>query len=124
MEQRLHIGAPEPGSDREKEFDDGVQQIQNKIQNVIDRRRNGEEQDSVPFIDALLQSSVPDEQIISDAVSFMVGGFHTSGYLLVWTIHYLTLNEDVYHKLIEELKERVGSDQGEKLKKYAYDTDT
>ena len=57
-------------------------------------------------------------------MSFMVGGFHTSGYLLVWTIHYLTLNEDVYHKLIEEMKERVGSDQGEKLKKYAYDADT
>ena len=54
----------------------------------------------------------------------MVGGLHTSGYLLVWTVHYLTLNEDVYHKLIEEMKERVGSDQGEKLKKYVYETDT
>ena len=54
----------------------------------------------------------------------MVGGMHTSGYLLVWTIHYLTLNEDVYHKLVEEMKERVGSDQGDKLKKYAYEPDT
>ena len=53
----------------------------------------------------------------------MVGGLHTSGYLLVWTIHYLTLNEDVNHKLIEEMKERVGFDQGEKLKKYVYETD-
>ena len=57
-------------------------------------------------------------------MSFMVGGLHTSGYLLVWTIHYLTLNEDIYHKLVEEMKERVGSDQGEKLKKYVYETDT
>ena len=63
MEQRLYIGPPEPGSDREKEFNDGVQQIKNRIQNVIDRRRNGEEQDDIPFIDALLQSSVPDEQV-------------------------------------------------------------
>ena len=62
MEQRLHIGPPEPGSDREKDFNDGVKQIKDIIQNVIDRRRNGEEQDSIPFIDALLQSSVPDEQ--------------------------------------------------------------
>ena len=54
----------------------------------------------------------------------MVGGLHTSGYLLVWTTHYLTLNEDVYDKLIEEMKERVGSDQSEKLKNYAYDKDT
>ena len=48
---------------------------------------------------------------------------HTSGYLLAWTVHYLTLNEDVYHKLVEEMKEKVGSDQGDKLKKYAYDVD-
>ena len=64
MEQRLHIDPPDPGSDREKEFNDGIQQIRNKVQNVIDRRQNGEEQDDIPFIDALLQSSIPDEQVI------------------------------------------------------------
>ena len=70
MEQRLHIGPPEPGSDREKEFNDGVQQIKNIIQSVVDRRRNGEEQENIPFIDALLQSDVPDEQVsISCSVS-------------------------------------------------------
>ena len=70
MEQRLHIGPPEPGSDREKEFNDGVQQIKNIIQSVVDRRRNGEEQEDIPFIDALLQSDVPDEQVsISCSVS-------------------------------------------------------
>ena len=63
MGQRLHTGLPEPGSDREKKFNNGVQQIQNKLRNIIDKRRNGEEQDYVPFIDALLQSSVPDEQV-------------------------------------------------------------
>ena len=63
MEQRLHIGPPEPGSDREKEFNDGVQQTKNRIQSIIDRRRNGEEQDDIPFIDMLLQSGVPDEQV-------------------------------------------------------------
>ena len=64
MEQRLHIGPPEPGSDREKEFNNGVQQIQSRLQNIIDKRRSGKEKDDVPFIDSLLQSSVPDEQVI------------------------------------------------------------
>lgn len=54
----------------------------------------------------------------------MVGGLHTSGYLLVWTIHYLTLNDNVYRKLMEEMKERVGSNHGDKLKNYVYDTNT
>ena len=64
MEQRLHIGPPEPSSDREKEFNYGLQQIKSRLQNAVDRRRNGEEQDDIPFIDALLQSGVPDEQVI------------------------------------------------------------
>ena len=64
MEQRLHIGPPESGSNREKEFKNALQQIKSKLKNIIDRRRNGEEQDDIPFIDALLQSSVPDEQVI------------------------------------------------------------
>jgi len=54
----------------------------------------------------------------------MVGGLHTSGYLLVWTMHYLTLNQDVYHNLVKEMKERVGSDQQGRLKDYAYDPNT
>jgi len=54
----------------------------------------------------------------------MVGGLRTSGYFLTFTMHYLTCNEDVYHKLIEEMRQRVGPDQGEKLKNYAYDTNT
>ena len=70
MEQTLHIGPPEAGSDREKEFNDGVQQIQDRIQNVIDRRRNGEEQEDIPFIDALLQSGVPDEQVMHVCVHY------------------------------------------------------
>ena len=64
MEQRLHTGPPEPGSDREKEFNNGVQQIQSRLQNIMDRRRSGKEKDDIPFIDSLLQSSVPDEQVI------------------------------------------------------------
>ncbi|XP_065889636.1 cytochrome P450 20A1-like [Dysidea avara] len=124
MEQRMHIGPPEPGSDREKEFNDGVQQMRDKILSVVERRQSGEEKEDIPFIDALLQSGVSHDQIIADGISFMVGGLHTSGYLLVWTIHYLTLNQDVYHNLVEEMKERVGSDQQGRLKDYAYDPNT
>jgi len=72
MEQRLHTGPPETGSDREKEFNDDLQQIQNKLRNIIDKRRNGQEQDHVPFIDALLQSSVPDEQVINNYSMWML----------------------------------------------------
>jgi len=45
-------------------------------------------------------------------------------YLLYWTIHYLMLNKDIYHKLVEEMKEQVGSDCGDKLKQYVSDQNT
>ena len=53
----------------------------------------------------------------------MVGGLHTSGYLLVWAVHYLSLHCDVKEKLISEMKERVGSDRSSRLRDYVYSTD-
>ena len=63
MEQRLHIGPPEPVVDREKEFNDDVKQIRNRLRSVNDRRQNDKEQDNIPFINVLLQSGVPYEQV-------------------------------------------------------------
>ena len=63
MEQRLHIDPPEPGNNKEKELNDGVQQIRNRLQSVTDSRQNGEKQEKNTFIDALLQSGVPYEQV-------------------------------------------------------------
>ena len=54
----------------------------------------------------------------------MLSGLRTSAYLMLWTIHYLTLNKDVYHKLLEEMRDRVGSDQGDDLKNYVNDQNT
>jgi len=60
----MHIGSPEPGSDREKEFNDGVEQLRSKILSVVERRQSGEEQEDIPFIDALLQSGVSHDQVL------------------------------------------------------------
>lgn len=61
---------------------------------------------------------------MSDAISFMVGGLHTSGYLLLWTVHYLTLHDAVHDKLVLEMEAVVGTDQGTKLQEYALNSDT
>ena len=68
MEQNLFVGPPQPGSARERMFNDYSQQMKDTIQKVITKRRNGEEKESVPFIDALLQSGVPDEQVSKTVV--------------------------------------------------------
>ncbi len=60
---------------------------------------------------------------MDEALTFMVGGLHTSGYFLIWIIHYLSLYPDVKEKLMNEMRERVGEDQGTNLKNYVYSTD-
>ena len=64
METALYAGPPKPGSVREKELKSCCEQMRCKLQDVIDRRRNGQSKDSIPFIDALLQSGVSDQQVI------------------------------------------------------------
>ena len=63
MEQRLHIGDPEPGSERDKEFNNHLQSLKNRISKIIEDRRSGKAQEDIPFIDALLQSGVPEDQV-------------------------------------------------------------
>jgi len=60
----MHIGPPEPGSDREKLFNDGVQQMRDKILSIVERRQSGEEKEDIPFIDVLLQSGVSHDQVM------------------------------------------------------------
>ena len=64
METALYAGPPEPGSVREKELKSYCEQMRYKLQDVIDRRRSGQNKDRIPFIDALLQSGVSDQQVI------------------------------------------------------------
>lgn len=63
-------------------------------------------------------------QIIAEAITFLIGGLHNTGYLLAWVVHYLTVHKNIYHELLNEMKTRVGSDCGELLKSYAYDNNT
>ena len=67
---------------------------------------------------------LPYSQIISDALSFMVGGFHTSGYFITWLFWYLAEHPAVQEKLVEEVEAEVGGECGEKLKKYALNSNT
>ena len=67
---------------------------------------------------------LPHLQIIADALSFMVGGFHTSGYFMTWLFWYLAEHPAVQEKLVEEVEAEVGGECGEKLKKYALNPNT
>ena len=68
MENHVLLGPPEPGSTREKMLNDCSQQLKDTIKRVITRSHNGEEKESTPFIDGLLQSGAPEEEVSSIVV--------------------------------------------------------
>ena len=54
----------------------------------------------------------------------MVGGFHTSGYMMTWLLWYLATNPASQDRLFAELEREVGWECGERLKTYADRSDT
>lgn len=54
----------------------------------------------------------------------MIGGFHTSGNLMVWLLWYLANNPDIQDKLREELKRETEGDVGDRLKGYVSSVST
>ena len=62
QEQIAH-GPPEPDGEREAEFQRNLQYMKDIILRIVQARREGKGAEELPFIDALLQSGVPEEQV-------------------------------------------------------------
>ena len=54
----------------------------------------------------------------------MVGGMHTSGYLLVWVMHYLTLHPVIMDTLLLEIKEIDTGSHDKQFRDYVFSDKT
>ncbi|XP_065836186.1 cytochrome P450 20A1-like [Oscarella lobularis] len=110
MEMRLDGSMPEEGSARMKRFEEGRQWIKDLVHRVVEHRQ----QSSAPFsklvfIDNLMSLGVLDEQFVCDSISYMIGGFHTSGNQITWALYYLATNQDVQDKVHAEVVDALGA---------------
>ena len=62
-QERIAHGPPEADSDREKDFQHNLQILKDMVHRIVQARREGQSREELPFIDALLQSGVPEEQV-------------------------------------------------------------
>ncbi|XP_072179123.1 cytochrome P450 20A1-like [Diadema setosum] len=109
LESRLGGIMPEPGSNREKEFDEAQERMQNAIRQAIKQRRaNPADQGQEIFLDVLLRANYPESRLLADAITYFVGGFHTSGNLFAWAVFFLTQDEKVQEKLADHVTKIVG----------------
>lgn len=111
MEERLYGNVPDDGSERQKIFDEHLNLMRNRIKEIIknhqSKKNKGNPQN---LLEALLQdeSYVEDDHIIDTFITYLVGGFHTTGYLLGWAIYFLCLNPEVEEKLYKEIIDVIG----------------
>jgi cytochrome P450 family 20 subfamily A len=112
MEDRLRGSFPEEGSDRMQQFNDAKQWIHDLVQRIILKREQSEDSFSKFVLIDNLRSlmDVSDQRLASDAVSYMIGGFHTSGNMMTWALFFLATHDDVQDKAYEEVKTVLGSD--------------
>ena len=60
-------------------------------------------------MDTLLDHYGHDEELlVSNAMTFVVGGFHTTGNFLTWTFYYLSIYPHMQEKVFEEIKDVLG----------------
>ena len=62
-QERIVHGPPEADSDREKDFQHNLQSMKDIVRSIVHARREGKGSEDLPFIDALLQSGVPEKQV-------------------------------------------------------------
>eukprot|EP00794_Sanderia_malayensis_P003260 gene3260-3741_t len=110
MEYRLAHGMPEPGSEREKKFETAKNFLLNKTKEVIKHRRSQKDKDGHIFLDVILEDkdAFPTEEAICDmAITYVIGGFHTTGTLLTWAVYYLSLHPECQEKILTEINNTI-----------------
>ncbi|CAH1789284.1 unnamed protein product [Owenia fusiformis] len=110
MERRLAGADPKPDSLEEKRFNKALNMMHSTIKKMVKLRRDNppKSEDDHIFLDSLLEAGTPESQILNDSITFLVGGFHTSGLFLTWVFYFLASHQDVQTKAYTEILKVLG----------------
>ncbi|XP_062570148.1 cytochrome P450 20A1-like [Saccostrea cucullata] len=105
MERRLTEGFPEDGSSRMKAFEDAKKRMSEQVNKIIKNcKKHKKDPNEYLLIDALLESTTDEELVFSDALTYVIGGFHTTGNVLTWAVYFLATHQDIQDKVYKEIK--------------------
>nr|XP_040029010.1 cytochrome P450 20A1 isoform X3 [Gasterosteus aculeatus aculeatus] len=85
-----------------------LSEMESMLLSVVKERKAQKKQTA--FVDALLQSSLTERQVMEDCMVFTLAGCVITANLCIWALHFLSTSEDVQDKLYKELDEVLGSD--------------
>ncbi|XP_077869008.1 cytochrome P450 20A1-like [Saccoglossus kowalevskii] len=75
------------------------------------RRDNPPSDDDWTFIDVLMAKASSEEELLSDTTGFFIAGYHTTAFMMVWTLYYMCENQEVQEKVYQEIIEVIGKDE-------------
>lgn len=114
MEQRLtNPVPPAENSTRMQNFQEALANMKDTVLRVIKaRERKGRESRDFLLIDAIIGHHADDaDRRTADTLTYLVGGFHTTGTLLTWCIYFLCMHDDCQEKLYQEIVDVLGTNE-------------
>lgn len=112
MEAQLTGPPPAADSEREKNFQKARAGLHGLVKDIIKRRQQDDEKAEKLFIDSILDCDFMDEEeICDDVISFLIGGFHTTGNMMTWCLYFLTKHPEVQEKVFDELDKVLGDEE-------------
>lgn len=100
-----------PTESRNKILQDGKKKLMATIKRMLKHRKDDPPQHGEELLLDLLLDYTEDEELQnSDAVGYVIGGFHTTGNLLAWGMYFLATHQDCQDKVYEEIKSVLGDD--------------
>ncbi|XP_068165401.1 cytochrome P450 20A1 [Antennarius striatus] len=101
-------GSLEKSSSRKGRYEKALSEMESMLLSVV-KERKAQRKQSV-FVDALLQSSLSERQVMEDCMVFLLAGCAITANLCIWALHFLSTSDDIQDKLYQELEEVLGSD--------------
>ncbi|XP_076022085.1 cytochrome P450 20A1 [Genypterus blacodes] len=101
-------GSLEKSSSRKGHYEKALSEMESVLLSVVRERKAQRKQTA--FVDALLQSSLNERQVMEDCMVFTQAGCVIAANLCIWAIHFLSTSEEVQDKLYQELEDVLGSE--------------
>ena len=102
------------GDEREGKFEQNLRIFKAEMKKIVTEhkiRREDGDYSLAPFLDTLLDNLDDEDEIVHQAITFMIGGFHTTGTYMTWLFYFLSQRPDIQSKVIEEVS-RVRDGEG------------
>merc|ERR1711953_1631707 len=99
--------------EREENFQKKLSEFKAEMRTIVEehkRRKYNGDYDRAPFLDIALENCDDEDEIVHQAITFMTGGFHTTGTYMTWFFYNLGLFPEIQAKVVEEIVDKFGSE--------------